>query len=817
MPFVTDLKAAISAGNLDQVQEILAERDQQGIPLIDINCDFPNVKTALLWALCCNPINELIIQTLLDVRDHANNPVCNINHEGPHGQTALSFVLDDNIEPNLRRRLLQRILDVRGANGELITDARSDQCNIPLLKKAQALNDIACFRILQDVRTITGAFALNINEIRNGTTVLDEAINDGAFGYRHNQAMIDAIQQLGGRSANNQGTPRIQEQRIRLPQPIAQPQIGVQRQNNITQAPTPNYNAIQNKEIRQFVSNRQNTHNTSLTVSIERSILNLKKRYPDVNTNETLQTIRLFLSQLPDSNTQKQHAIACLNRIECDPTNKLTDDGTTTRLSQALAIIWTAIEDPTALIDDIEQLTEQDIVFRKESLVKHLFQAQSEYGNNPGGEACFVGTLNKILETLDRCHPDVLLVLLDSTIMSIATERAHIIVRDNLKKKSLREQRTILKCWDTDDPDNGKTVATEFREAMVMTVDTELQSEFKQTLTKKQRDDITGAFEYLPRPILHKNLDDLIKTINQLHDHDNRLRQKAITYFKDQANHSYDECNRSLQEEYELLLSEYTHFEKLDTVFLKLLTITLNTNNPERNICIQRLKNRCFIAYINQSNNYTDELKSLCEDISFDDFFKLDQFITEINQLDDNQSKRKAIKRLKQQANDTYLEYSKSFAEKTNNLKNLRTHALFEANVDDILSTFEDKIDTIGSHHTNARSEAQILLNKLHSYKNEALKNLSKESLELFAKQSTKAIQQSTIILQKDLSLGDYLANVAKQLINAATTAIASIITLGTSKHHGFFTLKTSDAVKVSQEINQSIQTESLNQILSNS
>ena len=37
MPTTQELRSAISAGNLDEVQNILGQRDQAGIPIVDIN------------------------------------------------------------------------------------------------------------------------------------------------------------------------------------------------------------------------------------------------------------------------------------------------------------------------------------------------------------------------------------------------------------------------------------------------------------------------------------------------------------------------------------------------------------------------------------------------------------------------------------------------------------------------------------------------------------------------------------------------------------------------------------------------------------
>lgn len=852
MPSTRDLMTAISGGNVDRVQELLMDRDPRGIPRVDINNGFGNAETALLWALWCNPINELIVQTLLDVCDNANNPVSDINRQGPHGQTALSFVLRRSVEPNLRGRLLQRILDVRGANGELVTDVTADDCNIPLLIQAQELNDIHCFRILRDVRTSTGAFALDINEIRHGETVLDSALEDGIF-YRRDRTMIQTIQQLGGLRAAD--VRREQEER-RQQQP-AQPPMVARQEHRVPQQRPMNDN--QNQEAHQFINNIQNTHKSEVTVSVAASIKKLKIRYSQINILEVLQEIRNCLTQLSDSNTKKVYTINCLDRIERDPTEHALSNGTT--LSQALALVWTGIKDPAALVEGLEELTEQDIECRKVTLIDNLFQAQTEYGHGGGGvSACFVGTLNKIIETLDRSHPDVTIITGSSTIVPVATARARVIVRDELKKKSPREQRKILKSWDDPEP----TMATEFRENMVEIANGLLTEEFQQLLTKLQRDEITGAFEYLPRPTVHEQLDKLIATINQLHDDDNPSRQAAIIRLKEQANHLYDESDRTLQEEYELFLNTYNSFiqldryvvqinsleegdsenirkttitelkkrahhsysdrgksfqteldslrravnieafKNLDEACLKILKIDDDANNPKRQACIQRLKARAYIAYSNQATSFTEALQNLNDDINLSDFFQLDKLINVINQLHDNQSTQ-AIVRLKEQANNFYEDGSKTFSEMKISLK-----MLLEVTVDEILNEFEKKIDAIGIHHVDANRKAEELLTTLRNYKNQALQAPSTESLALFAKQSKKAINEATPILQRDLGWGDYLVNLTKQLVNVVTIALAFVVTLGASNHHGFFALKPSDAVNNCQDLDHFIQSFSI-------
>ncbi|HAT8180415.1 TPA: hypothetical protein JA361_13395, partial [Legionella pneumophila] len=128
--------------------------------------------------------------------------------------------------------------------------------------------------------------------------------------------------------------------------------------------------------------------------------------------------------------------------------------------------------------------------------------------------------------------------------------------------------------------------------------------------------------------------------------------------------------------------------------------------------------------------------------------------------------------------------------------------------IDLILNNFENEISSIGDYHTPAKQRAIELLDTLRKYKEEAFNEPSREKLIYFAQNTKRAIQEATPILQKDLGWGDYLANLAKQLANVVTSAVAYAVTFGATKHQGFFALKSSLAVSQTQNLEEALNSE---------
>lgn len=254
---------------------------------------------------------------------------------------------------------------------------------------------------------------------------------------------------------------------------------------------------------RKFFNDKQNTHHSEVNISINASVNRLKARYFDVDADKTLEEIKSYLANLAPNKNNK-FIITCFKQIQ---KNLTVHDLSKLKLIDVLILIWKGIHDESALVEDVKHISSEDIEDKRRLLLNHLYQAQTEYGTGEYDNACFMGTYNKIIETLNKIHPDVLIITGTENILPVAIERTSAIIQGEFNKKPIDIQKLILKHWDNSDPEESKTIATKFREEMVIIVNKCLENEFIGLLTQAQREGITSQFEYLPPPKLEAEQD----------------------------------------------------------------------------------------------------------------------------------------------------------------------------------------------------------------------------------------------------------------------------------------------------------------------
>ena len=518
------LYAAIRTGNLDKLQEILNVRDNNGIPQINVNqSSYVSALHHITFTKHPPELKRLMVQTILDLRDNANNIVADLNIFHPNAGTVLTAAIDNN-----DLVLIQQILDVRNHDGSLSADLRGGVNPGHFwhpLTRALFLNRLETVQFLIDARNADGHPFYSIAEIQEA---LEGAHANGVTGVDINESTTWLIEHLREAGINPELLPdprvgiqaliaRIREEAINPDLFPPAPLIRIREEAiNPALAPAP----IAPMENNAFVANRQNTHATEVTVSTECSVKKLLNRYKieQHKISEILLDCENYILLFPSSN--KEYALDCLNRIK---NINLKREPLGITLSHLLALVWKASEDKAAVVPGVETpLEDKDIADRKKVLINNLIAAQTTYGlDNP---ACFVGTFNKIIESLDHIHPDVIIITGRDGVLPVATARACTLVKEKLLEKgSLIEIKSILKTWDDTDSENIKTTATQFRESIVPIIDETLKEEFKHLLTRKEREDITSQFEYLPCPVVTpkefeqlRQKDEVFKTVEPI-------------------------------------------------------------------------------------------------------------------------------------------------------------------------------------------------------------------------------------------------------------------------------------------------------------
>jgi hypothetical protein len=112
MPKIKDLKKAIDNGNLDRVQQIVAQLDNSGIDINNIQ--EKTIIHYLLFAELNPDITRQILQIFLDLRDGQGRLVADLNKVHVNAGAPISLAIDRNYI-----HIVQQILDARNNDGSL--------------------------------------------------------------------------------------------------------------------------------------------------------------------------------------------------------------------------------------------------------------------------------------------------------------------------------------------------------------------------------------------------------------------------------------------------------------------------------------------------------------------------------------------------------------------------------------------------------------------------------------------------------------------------------------------------------------------------
>lgn len=559
------LSTIIDDGDLDGLQKILSDHDDRGTPKFNVNQNpYPSALHYILFTKHPPEIKRAMIQKILDLRDNDNNVIADLNIFHPDIGTVLTAAIAKN-----DLVLVQQILNVRNQDGTLAANlsggVNPGDFFFPLTR-ALFLNRLEIVQFLINARHADRSPFYTEVELRETLDSVHKAVNN----YPTTDSTIwlhlylDELTELNAFNALINALNALDE---------FDPPFPIEEEVN-----------------RNFFNNPQNTHASEVTISVENSTRRLLERYKTIVIPANLLECENYIKT---SNIfEKQYALDFIERIKKINLNR---EPIGISLSYLLALVWTGIKDKTANASGEETLLEdKDIVDRKNNLICNLIAAQTS-------ALCFVGIFNKILESLDRIHPDVTFFFGSEMILPVATERAQFLVEKALLRKPLKEVESILSTWNDLDSGASKTKATEFRESMVAIVNRELLLEFKSLLTELQRAEITSQFEYLPCPnILPKGFEQLIKKIKDISLDDKEDYEKAyILHLKFLTDEIYPDNGITFEELHDKIRNKYDVFKTLE--FIKEFGSTYESNNSYNLAAITTIKNYYFFL---QDNNF---------------------------------------------------------------------------------------------------------------------------------------------------------------------------------------------------------------------
>lgn len=203
-------------------------------------------------------------------------------------------------------------------------------------------------------------------------------------------------------------------------------------------------NLNNNERLRQFIADEQNTHDSAIMEAIDESVVRLYQRYGQkmAQPHTLKEVLKEFNSLLKTQSIKvssgvRSNAKSALKRIIRDQETRRTyhlaqDKDLSLKLDEVLALVYLALcdKDPTHFVLDVE-MSENEILNRKIRLIQQLAQTEVEY---PTGPACWMGTRNQTVATLDMTHLDVVISQRQPLTSEILEMRFDAFSIDSLKK-----------------------------------------------------------------------------------------------------------------------------------------------------------------------------------------------------------------------------------------------------------------------------------------------------------------------------------------------------------------------------------------------
>jgi ankyrin repeat protein len=512
----TALMLAVKLGKVEVVTALLTA------PEINVNlANIRNGETALMLAIRGN--HTEIVTTLLT---HPSITI-NVNTVGQtallwavrNGQIAIvtALLADQDIKINISDDDEKTALMLAAKNGHtaVVTDLLAvDGINVNLADRngQTALIMAAAFGHTATVEALLAADGINVNLVShdNDTALILAA----AFGHTAMVTALLAVNDINVNLANHDG-----DTAISIAFENGCPEI-VQLLE-ARGAVLPAHLRQENRAVNN-INGRQSVHEVSVHESVSNSAKNLREYYhytqeEFIENTKTLfdwlssdfsDTSKLTDEYKPEWLAPARNCVARLNALD------FTDQRSNINMQEALAFVWSGINNTRAKGTNEAELSAEEITSRRINFLKNLNEIQREYnlgdGANPqdNGEedntTCVSGSFNKLIAALNEVgHVGVQIIFVTQTVITL---QVPFLTRQAFGDLSEDNRRRFAQNWENENPEAIQAECFDMLKKLVTHKLQIIYDEFKAEVPKLNQYILEAAAN-----VQHTDMDNVIK------------------------------------------------------------------------------------------------------------------------------------------------------------------------------------------------------------------------------------------------------------------------------------------------------------------
>ncbi|OGT43966.1 MAG: hypothetical protein A3F13_04365 [Gammaproteobacteria bacterium RIFCSPHIGHO2_12_FULL_40_19] len=524
-----------------------------------------------------------MVDSLLNCRDSRGYPVIKLSYA--------DLNLDHIIKAG-DTDILELLLDLRHANGETVFSI--NKFNVGA---STSLLDVAIFGKIQnehnffdDVHPIPHMIEFLLDRGARPTAFQREIFKTSPFfknleqqQREHNIALPEWVERVLA------AQPLTAEEIVSNERAIKQ---NIERVNELVRGAT--------TEVARINQNTQNIHLPETERSVDLAIHRLQQTYADsvkpsfqmvrqsiieeieklrkgnIYTPKDLDEIRFGLDYVSENTTNAQHGKSGLY------------------LRDIIVLVWMGANDPKKLPLDAQPGIDIKtvITMRRLALLDKLKETATAYPDRKNPVSCLGGTRNFIVSSLDKAHPDVIIAPTQQAIRELVLEFIKRQMLSELKTKTLKDQKSIIRCWESvEDQNPADQFRAEIKDKLLKSVAEHLGSVFPDGFA----DELNDYYDNLPMPILHGPLFALVDEINKLPD---ELDEEIVLTLKNAAKEVFQESNPAFDREFQLHYESYLQSDELDEETVLELKNAAKEVFQENNLSFDEAFQQLFKCYI---------------------------------------------------------------------------------------------------------------------------------------------------------------------------------------------------------------------------